>query len=52
MNGISITNGFDSLLRRVNNTVLNSSTPLLRYTSSFDAASRLLTVSDGQRGRP
>jgi YD repeat-containing protein len=47
LNGISITNGFDSLLRRPNNTVLNSGTPLLRYTSSFDAASRLLTVSDG-----
>jgi RHS repeat-associated protein len=47
LNGLSITNGYDALLRRVSLTALNSSTPLLQYSMSFDAASRLLAVSDG-----
>jgi RHS repeat-associated protein len=47
LNGIWITNSYDALLRRTSLAALNSSTPLLQYSMSFDAASRLLTVSDG-----
>jgi YD repeat-containing protein len=47
LSGLSVTNGYDALLRRTSLTALNSSTPLLQYSMSFDAASRLLTVSDG-----
>jgi RHS repeat-associated protein len=47
LNGLSVTNGFDSLLRRISVTVLNGSSVLARTTNSYDAASRLSTVSDG-----
>ena len=47
LDGLSVTNGFDSLLRRTSLAVLNSNTPIAQYSSSYDAASRLSTVSDG-----
>ena len=47
LNGLSITNGYDSLLRRTNNVVLNGGTILSTITNNFDAASRLQTISDG-----
>ena len=47
LNGISITNGYDTLLRRTNLSTLNSTTPLLQTSYGYDAASRLLSVSDG-----
>jgi RHS repeat-associated protein len=46
LNGISVTNGYDSLLRRKNLSLLNSA--ILASTAyGYDAASRLQTVSDG-----
>jgi len=48
LNGLSITNRFDSLLRRINFSILNSPSSILASTAyGYDAASRLLTVSDG-----
>jgi RHS repeat-associated protein len=46
LNGLSITNGYDGLLRRTNNVVLNGGTILTRTTNSYDAAGRLFVVSD------
>ena len=45
--GIVVSNVYDSLLRRTNLSVLHSGALLFHEGSSFDAASRLLTVSDG-----
>ncbi len=47
LNNISITNGYDSLLRRTNNVTLISGTILKSVTNNFDAASRLNFISDG-----
>ncbi len=47
LNGLSVTNGYDALLRRTNLVALNGSTVLSRTTYGYDAASRLFTVSDG-----
>ena len=48
LNGLSITNRFDSLLRRINVSILNSPSSILASTTyGYDAASRLSTVSDG-----
>ena len=47
LDGLSVTNGFDNLLRRTSLAVLNSNTPISQYSNSYDAASRLSTVSDG-----
>jgi len=46
LNGLSVTNGYDSLLRRTDLAVLQSSNPLIQQSFAFDAASRLQTVSD------
>jgi len=46
LNGLSVTNGYDSLLRRTGLAALQSSNPLNQQSFSFDAASRLSTVSD------
>jgi hypothetical protein len=44
--GISVTSGYDSLLRRTSVTVTGASQPVsIGYT--YDGASRLQTVSDG-----
>jgi RHS repeat-associated protein len=45
--GISVTNGYDSLLRRTNLVVLNPSNVLYSVSYGFDPASRIFTVSDG-----
>lgn len=47
LDGLSVTNGFDTYLRRTNLTALNGSTVLARTTNSYDSAGRLSTVSDG-----
>gem|GEM_PF-646300 len=47
LDGLSVTNGYDALLRRTNLVALNGSTVLSRTTYGYDAASRLFTVSDG-----
>jgi YD repeat-containing protein len=48
LDGLSVTNGYDNLLRRGNLSVLNSASGLLASTAyGYDPASRLLTVSSG-----
>jgi len=48
LDGISVTNGYDNLLRRGKLSVLNSASGLLASTTyGYDAASRLLTVTSG-----
>jgi YD repeat-containing protein len=48
MNGITVTNTYDNLLRRSDFAILNSSSSILASTAyGYDAASRLATVSDG-----
>jgi RHS repeat-associated protein len=44
--GLSVTNGYDPYLRRTNLASLNASTLLTLHTFSYDAASRLQTVTD------
>jgi RHS repeat-associated protein len=46
LDGLSITNGWDEFLRRTNLAGLNSSVPLFQHSFSYDAASRLGTVTD------
>ena len=46
LNGISVTNGYDNLLRRTNLTAKGASF-LTRNSYGYDAASRLSTVKDG-----
>jgi RHS repeat-associated protein len=47
LNGMAVTNGFDPLLRRVNNTVLTGSSILARMTNGYNASGRVTSVSDG-----
>ncbi|MGA2160405.1 MAG: RHS repeat-associated core domain-containing protein [Verrucomicrobiota bacterium] len=47
LNGLAITNGYDNLLRRTNLTVYQSNNLLIQQCFTFDAASRLSSVSDG-----
>ncbi len=47
LNGVSITNSYDTLLRRTNLSTLNGSTVLYATAYGYDAASRLFTASDG-----
>src|SRR6266540_3594938 len=47
LSGLSVTNGYDQFLRRTNLSAMNGSTFLSRSAHSYDAASRLQTVSDG-----
>ena len=48
LNGLSVTNGYDALLRRTNVSILNSPSSILASTAyGYDAASQLETVSDG-----
>jgi hypothetical protein len=47
LDSYSITNGYDSLLRRTNNVMLHSGTNVTVMTNNYDAASRLSLVSDG-----
>jgi RHS repeat-associated protein len=44
---VSVTNGYDQLLRRTNLAVLRSNTQILQQYFTYDTASRLKTVSDG-----
>jgi RHS repeat-associated protein len=47
LGGLTVTNQFDSVLRRINIALLSGSTTLCRTTNTYDNASRLATVSDG-----
>jgi RHS repeat-associated protein len=47
LDGLSVANAYDQLLRRTNLSALNASTLLTLSTFSYDAASRLHAVSDG-----
>ena len=47
LNGLSVTNRYDQYLRRTNLALLSGSTVLSSSAYSYDAASRLGTVSDG-----
>jgi YD repeat-containing protein len=46
LNGVTVTNIYDALLRRITNGVVASGTWLTLTTNGYDAASRLLVVSD------
>ena len=46
LNGLAVTNGYDAYLRRQNVTVSNATPILHRVVYSYDAASRLETVTD------
>jgi RHS repeat-associated protein len=51
--GMSVTNGYDTYLRRNNLSVINSaSAVLVRTVYGYDAASRLQTVTDNSGGTP
>jgi RHS repeat-associated protein len=52
LDGLTITNGYDQLLRRTNLWSQYSSTPLLQQSFSYDAASRLSTVADISTATP
>ena len=47
LSGLSVTNGYDTLMRRTTLAALNSSIPLLQHSFAYDNASRLQSVSDG-----
>jgi RHS repeat-associated protein len=47
LNGLTVTNQFDTDLRRTNGTLLNGASTLCRAIYGYDNASRLATVSDG-----
>ena len=47
LSGLSVTNGFDTIMRRTNNVILNGSTVLCKVTNNYDTVSRLSVVSDG-----
>jgi RHS repeat-associated protein len=48
--GLSVTNGYDQFLRRMQLAALNSTTPFLQHAFTFDNASRLQTVTDNSAG--
>jgi len=47
LGGLRTTNLYDNLLRRTNYSVYSPSSTLASTAYTYDAASRLLTVSDG-----
>jgi len=47
LDSLSVTNGYDQLMRRTNLATLYSTTPLLTNSYAYDGASRLLAVRDG-----
>jgi RHS repeat-associated protein len=47
LTGISVTNGYDSFLRRTRNTTLNNGALLTLVNEAYDAASRPVAFSDG-----
>lgn len=47
LNGLAVTNGYDTLLRRTNLMSLANGVPLTITTNNYDAASRLSLISDG-----
>jgi hypothetical protein len=47
LGGLSVTNKFDTVLRRTNSALLNGSTTLCQALYGYDNASRLSSVSDG-----
>ena len=52
LSGLSVTNGYDQYLRRTQLAALNSTTPFLQHSFSFDNASRLQTVTDNTTATP
>ena len=46
LNGWSVTNGYDAFLRRTNMVLVSNTTPMWTNIFTYDAASRLATVSD------
>ena len=52
LGGLSVTNGFDHLLRRTNLVARNSTTALLQHAFAYDGASRLQKVTDYSTGTP
>jgi RHS repeat-associated protein len=46
LSGLTITNGYDQLLRRTNLVVQQSNNPLIQQSFTYDAASRLHAVTD------
>jgi RHS repeat-associated protein len=47
LNGLAVTNGYDSDLRRTTLVALQSNNPLIQQSFGYDTASRLSTVTDG-----
>jgi YD repeat-containing protein len=47
LNGLSVTNGYDNLLRRTQLSALSAGSRILSAIYGYDAASRLSTASDG-----
>ena len=47
LNGLSVTNGFDALLRRTKISALSAGSQMLSTAYGYDTVSRLKTVSDG-----
>jgi len=45
LDGLATTNRYDNLPRRTNLAVFNTTTPILHSSMSYDAASRLSTVT-------
>jgi len=52
LSGLSVTNGYDLLMRRTNLVALNGSTILTKHTFGYDNASRLSTVTDNSGATP
>ena len=52
LGGLSLTNGYDPLLRRTNLVARNSTTALLQHAFAYDGASRLQKVTDYSTGTP
>ncbi len=50
LSGLSVTNGYDGLLRRTSLSLMQSATLKAQTVYTYDSASRLQTVSDGTNG--
>lgn len=50
LTGLSVTNGYDTLMRRTTLAALNSGSPLVQDAYGYDSASRLAYAQDGANG--